>query len=452
MLKVAYPSLPLLAEGVHTLMTKSLATIPGSHLLVRRENEIIDVAEIEVPDYAQFLDEWLIRIRESGERIASSKINPLAGREYLNLFATKSRKIRMFFEKHKMPLPDKGEVKLYNWLSETVFKNLASLLYPLARNEAEFTNIFGRDWKIVVARGRAPRLIVALDPKGPLLPLLVRSLSFYEQGRFFGLRDLKERGGVSTGSIEVRGDEIWFLFALMAVSNMLIGRYPVGPRDFRDIFVGVRLEPERTYTHHDLAPVNGLATEAENVIRKAPLLEDPEMLKLILVFRLYERAAEEYGFIETPASLVIYALSPTGNRYTATFYLEIPLTELGLVHYALESRFKGNEIPVALSLAELGVILARIFKFQKTGDIPIDRLVVLYKVICYGILEPTYSPPLEYVYELARIWEQRDAREALLKAVTRQLINIRGISKEKARERALSLWEKVLELSSRIVS
>lgn len=282
------------------------------------------------------------------------------------------------------------------------------------------------------------------------IPAVVRTSSFYEQGRFFGLRDFKERGSVSQGAIEVKGDEHWFMLLLSSVCRTLAAQIQLARREFCQVYVGARLEYGREFDHTALGVLLGLVDAVRGYMRRLLFLEDLEVLRLVLTLKLYLESLRWGGFVRG-ASIAVNVVRPTGARFTGMASLDIPLDYLGVIDASMSARWGGAKLEAAEDLIRVGEMIIRIYKVPDISrEVGGDRLLTAYKFLCYGALETGYKPPCEFLYEIVRTLEQEDVFWRYVNFTARRLVEEEGYDEKEAREKSVKTWRRFMQYAVRL--
>lgn len=450
-LRVEYPALPLLVEGVHTFMASVLSKTRGSRLRVSKAGPLVDALEIGVGEFGRFKGSLMLALREAASVVSEVKVLPITARgtasELNNVFY---RKLPGLFEKAGVEYPRRREgEKLYAWFPRVV-KAYAELLGSLMHSLGDFAEIFGRGWEVEAVGGRAERLRLATPGGRVGIPAVVRTSSFYEQGRFFGLRDFKERGSVSQGAIEVKGDEHWFMLLLSSVCRTLAAQVQLARREFCQVYVGARLEYGREFDHTALSVLLGLVDAVRGYMRRLLFLEDLEVLRLVLTLKLYLESLRRGGFVRG-ASIAVNVVRPTGARFTGMASLDIPLDYLGVIDASMSARWGGAKLEAAEDLIRVGEMIIRIYKVPDISrEVGGDRLLTAYKFLCYGALETGYKPPCEFLYEIVRTLEQEDVFWRYVNFTARRLVEEEGYDEKEAREKSVKTWRRFMQYAVRL--
>jgi len=448
-LRLEYPALPLLVEGTHTFMASALHRVTGSRLGVFKTKPLIDTLEFEVRDYRKFVGALMVALKEAGNVVSKVKVLPITTRgknsELANIL---NRRLRKVIEKElEYPKKEKKE-KLYEWFPRMV-ESYTKLLGRLLSTPDGYVKTFGTEWTVEAARRRAEKLRLLTSSGQVSVPAVARTSSFYEQGRFFGLRDFKESGSVSQGAIEVKGDEHWFMLLLSSICRMLAAQVPLTGEEYCQVYVGARLEYDKEFDHVALSRLLGLVDAARSYMNRLLFLEDIEVLRLALTLKLYLESMRRGGFVGG-ASIVVNVVKPAESRFTGMFSLEIPLDYLGIVDASMTARWGGAKLRAAEDLLRMGEMLVRIYKIPELSrEIGGDRLLISYKFLCYGALEVGYKPPCEFLYDIVRILEQEDIFRMYVNFTAHRLKE-EGYKEKEAQEKSVKTWRRIMQYAIRL--
>jgi len=282
------------------------------------------------------------------------------------------------------------------------------------------------------------------------LPSITRSVNLYESGRFFGLRDERERGGIKKGMVDVRADEHWWLISLLAICSCLVSVERIDRGEYVHLYLCVVPEHGFSYDVQVLSRVRDLREKIVGWLRRTGIyMEDLQFMNYLLLMRSYYELRSEVGtttlFTKHPLSFKLIGIRAVGRRFSESFEQVLPLERLAVIDLALTQAYGEEAEDVAKCLSALGLALVRILKVYSglARELAIDRLVVLYKHFISSLLEPGRPSYLKPLYELLRTLRIEDYRARLLGALAKRIMEVEGLEKEEARALAIKSFRHI---------
>ena len=167
-------------------------------------------------------------------------------------------------------------------------------------------------------------------------------------------------------------------------------------------------------------------------------------MKYLIIFNLYLKRA----FTPSPAEYVVYGIKPEGARFTMRFSFFISTEELSILDRKLESIWKDEKDDIVKALRDLGECLVTLYRVQSLQqELPLDRLITTYKLLCYAATEPGYKSPLEFMYELLRILNDDNVRPRIRGLLKKYLQDKYSLSEDEAERRVNRIWSTLNELA-----
>ena len=445
-LQLVYPSLPFLSEIMQSEIVQILSSIHNIGCL--RKESLPNLQErliFEIPSFKEFKEQLLAHIKSKVVgRLKEVRVVPITvGGPQSELTGIISKRFVKLLSNYGIAIRGKAKKeKVYEWYSTAVIDGYITLLDKTLKKEDDFIREFGEEWKVKVSSTS----LEFSSPRGSEynFPAIVRTSLLYEQARFSGMRDMKESGSVTRGVFKIRCSPLWYMRILDAAISSLIVQIQLTRGEFIQLYVGINLHPGVEYEPLDISNLNdGIDTIALTCSR-VPLLEDLELMKYLIMFNLYYEGA----YTLKPAEFVIYGLKPEGLRFTVRFSLPIGTEEISMLGRKLETLWGDQKDEIVEALKDFGEFLIRLYKvpaFQQ--ELPLDRLILTYKFLCYASTEPGYKSPLEFIYELVRIMNEENIRPRLWGLLRKHLQDKYKLSEEEANEKVKRIWSVVTKLA-----
>ena len=443
---ITYPSLPFLSEVMQCTITQILAKIHGANFMRRIVlSELQESLISSVSSFIDFRKALISHIQEVvKERVKDVKTVPITIRgPQSELRSVISKRFARTLSTVDIQLRERTRrEKIYDWFGDEVLRAFINFINRTIQSENDFRREFSGEWRIEVTRSS----INILSPGRAEynFPAIIRTSLLYEQARLFGLRDTKPRGSVSKGVLRLRCSPLWYMFLLSGVISSLATRIQLTKGEDIHLYVGLSLHPMINYEISEVQTLNEGITVVREVCRRSPFLEDLDLMRYLIIFNLYIRKA----FTLNPAEYVIYGIKPEGARFTSRFNFSISTEELSVLDKKLETIWGDERDDVIIALRDFGECLVRLYRipaFQQ--ELPLDRLITTYKLICYAATEPGYKSPLDLIYELLRILKEETVEARLKGLLRRYLQETYKLSEEKAKERIDHVWRRLISLA-----
>jgi hypothetical protein len=416
---VRAPNLPVLAGSVATTLLKA-ATGCASRVDIefRPSGWLLEVT-LELEDPAAFEAALANVLQESARNYSKLKVAPVT-------IGPAGDIAQLEKVAGDLGAPLEGK-QLYERLS-----SLSNAL--LRKHRGKLLKLLSSEWKVEVSAGK----VKVQEGGGRMrLPSLPRSVSMYEMIRSFGLRDVKP-GSATKALLDVRADAAWWLLSLV-LPMTAAAHLEVADEERRLIFVFFEPAPRHRYRYQDLKDLGELLESAEQFVGEAGYyVEDLELARLTLLAQLVSTVSNPFACSEVPGSLRVWGLRLAGQRFQEVFSDALQTGEVALLYQALKQRFGGGAQAAAGDCAKLGRMTQYLLKrFQAVSrELRLGRFATLYKFLLRSLVEPGYTAPGDFLYELLRFLEVDEWRARFVGVVAARLVEEEQIRLEEARERA----------------
>jgi len=436
-LRITYPALPFLSECMGGVIAQILTRTHGVEYL-RKEvlPEFQEALEFEIRSFDNFMSQMISYIRETlPQNINNMKEVPITVREQVNYF---QNKISKELSKYKISIGQKAKKeRMYEWFARELSNACARYFNTLIKSEKDFMDKFSSGWNIKMTPSSIE--ISPLHEEKPELnfPAIIRTTFLYEQARLFGMRDMKPKGSVTKGVFKLKCNTLWYLTMLFATISSIAANIRLTGRDRIYLCVGLNLHPAINYRSVSLQTLTNGINVIREVCSKYPFLEDVDLMKYIIIFNIYN----EKAYIPEPAAYTVYAITPADSRFTLRFSFSISTEELGVLDKKLESLWGADKDDVVQALKEVGECLVRIYRIQALQqELPLDRLIITYKLLCYAATEPGYKSPSEFIYEFSRILADENTSSRLKRLLKKHLQDKYELPEKEADEKVKGIW------------
>jgi hypothetical protein len=416
---VRAPNLPVLAGSVATTLLKAaIGCASRVEMKFRPSGWLLEVV-LELEDPAAFEAALADELQRGARKYSELKVAPVTVGP-----AGDTAQLEKVAGDLGAPL----EGKLYERLS-----SLSNAL--LRKYRGKLLKLLSSEWKVEVSAGK----VKVQEGGGRMrLPSLPRSVSMYEMIRSFGLRDVKP-GSATKALLDVRADAAWWLLSLILPMVAAVHLEVVNEEERRLVFVFFEPAPRHRYRYQDLKDLGELLESAEQFVGEAGYyVEDLELARLTLLAQLVSTVSNPFACSEVPGSLRVWGLRLAGQRFQEVFSDALQTGEVALLYQALRQRFGEGAQAAAGDCAKLGRMTQYLLKrFQAVSrELRLGRFATLYKFLLRSLVEPGYTAPGDFLYELLRFLEVDEWRARFVGVVAARLVEEEQIRLEEARERA----------------
>lgn len=340
---------------------------------------------------------------------------------------------------------------LFKSIAKEYFHRVAKL------SPEEFNKIFYKYSKTKISIGNVLGISIGEKSKYTA-PSIIRSVVFFEQGRFFGYRDDRSRKGRPRfARIDVSCNP-YYWFLVVAAATATLSRVEIVQKDRFFLHLTMNLE-EREWKPLELDLLCRSYYKVMDYIRKYGFyLEDYDFMRLLFIFYLYEQFQGNVEAFKIPGMLRFLVINATGRRFNERAEYEFPLVDISWLDLSLRRYYESTDDRVNLAkyisrLASTIVSLLKAKGVRETiaREINADRLKVLAHRVMYKLVEPTAAAPLEEIYEILRTIDIEDIRVKLLSELTRTYTQIDELEKEYAFREAINTLNTLKNLA-KIVS
>ncbi|MCS7111678.1 MAG: hypothetical protein RMI45_08870 [Ignisphaera sp.] len=261
----------------------------------------------------------------------------------------------------------------------------------------------GRNVTVLIGESR--------DRDAVKIPRLLFREAFYECGRFGGVKDTPRKGSPKMGKVEVllgRGFAALTLAAMIAYNTCSTD---VGETTHH--LVTLISPGSTTLTARDCMFLNTAYSRLRS-FTPCILVDDVEMLRLAMLFKLYSESVVQLRMIlagspgiESIAFQVVSVI-PTGYRFYRDFTVGVQLGEVSSLDLSFKTLgFESGAEELAEKLSRLMTAAARLSSvFGGAGAV--ERLKHELKMIAYGVASANLKLYKESVYGALRILESND--------------------------------------------
>ena len=428
-LVISYPRLPLLASSMETLIARALKEVETEAEVVFEVDPWLEKARITYENREDLEQSFSAVMSEGLDRLTDLRTAPVT-------FGVSgdTAKYGKICEKLSIP-PVTG--KLY----ERTKRICESYL---EKREGKLLDVLSQGWDVEV-KGKKARIVSG--DGAYKLPAVIRSVSLYESGRFFGFRE-ERSGSVARGALDVRSGDDWWLLSLISVVSSMVTIERV-ERETRIIHLFFRPEYGVTYSPRDMEAYVEVLDGAADTIRRAGLyVEDTELTRLTLLLHCYSRVENPLLYARKPAAVKIDVIRALGRRFSEAFSETLPLDEIVVVHRALRERYGEDSFKAAGDYAKLGYYLILLLKRYQalSSELRLDRLATLYKLALRGVIEPGFTAPLELLYELRRTITNPDYKARFIGVLAARIKSTESLGDKEAKSRARALLDRIVGL------
>ncbi|RLE80727.1 MAG: hypothetical protein DRJ52_05740 [Thermoprotei archaeon] len=335
-----------------------------------------------------------------------------------------------------------------------IFRSIAKeYFYRLAKlSPEEFDKIFYKYSKTKVSVGKV--LEVSIGESKYTAPSIVRSVVFFEQGRFFGFRDDRSRKGRPRFARIDVGCNPYYWFLVAAAATATLSRVEVIQRDRFLLHFTMSLA-EGTWSALDLDLLYRSYGKVMDYIRRYGFyLEDYDFMRLLFLFYLYEQFRGNVEAFKIPGLFKFIVINATGRRFNERAEYEFPLVDVAWLDLSLSRYYRdvNERAKLARRISRLASIIVSLLKARGgrqtiAREINVDRLKVLLHRIMYRLIEPGRGAPLEEVYEMLRIVSIEDVRTRVLLELTRTYSELDEFEREEAFREAVGTLDELKSLA-----
>ena len=289
---IRVPALPLLIDAVNTAIAKSVARAETSSEVLFKWSPWLAEIELAYEDRSEIEDSLYAVLYEGARRLRELKIAPVTVG-----ISGDTGKFESLCRELDLHLP---EGKLYE-RTAALFEEF------LDAYQGALLDLLATRWEVEVSKSGDKVLLSTTTGRDYMLPSLVRSVSLYEEGRFFGLRD-ERRGRVSKGLLNARSDAKWWLLSLLAVSSTLTG---IERLQEETRLIHVLFEPTYgiLYEREDLRAYGDVLDVVEDRVKRIGLyVEDLELTRLTLLLDIYSSVENPLFFAFSSHSISFYGV------------------------------------------------------------------------------------------------------------------------------------------------
>ncbi|RLG87852.1 MAG: hypothetical protein DRO18_02585 [Thermoprotei archaeon] len=324
------------------------------------------------------------------------------------------------------------------------FRNIAKeYFYRISKlSPEEFDRIFYECSKTKLSIGNVLKISIG-EKSRYTAPSIVRSVVFFEQGRFFGYRDDRSRKGRPRfARIDVSCNP-YYWFLIVATATATLSRVEVIQKDRFFLHLTVNLS-EREWKPLELDLLCKSYDKVMDYIRKYGFyLEDYDFMRLLFIFYLYEQFQGDIETFKIPCLLRFLVINAGSRRFNEIAEYEFPLIDVSWLDLSLRRYYESldDRVNLAKYISRLASTIVSLLKAKGVREtiareISADRLKVLMHRVMYKLVEPAAAIPLEEVYEMLRTINIEDIQAKLLSELTRTYTQIDDLEKEFASKEA----------------
>ncbi|MEM1523080.1 MAG: hypothetical protein QXU69_08635 [Thermofilaceae archaeon] len=424
-----WPALPVLTDFMNTLVAKAIAQAMGAvEGVTFLQTPWFAEARVEVVNANTFRGSVANMIQRGGSQLEQQKamivtVGIAGDTQHLGSVA---RDLGLSLAKGK------------------TYAQIAKLIEGFARQYERGLLDVSSDWVVSVS-DKVEIRPSSVKGKGYLLPSLVRSVSFYEGGRFSGFKDEKSSGSLSKGVFETRCDAAWWTLTL-AAAGVSLTTVERAQRESKYVFVS--FEPLYGIRYDSLNYYMEFSEAVERFIGQVGLfVEDEELFRLSLLFHVYSVLSSPS--IPSRFGIKLRSIRAVGRRFTEAYLTSIFSSEVEALHRVLLGYVKAPR-DAAEACSELGSFTMAIQRSAPAiaRELNLDAFASKLKVLLRALSEPGYVPPGEPLYDLLRTMRVGEWRARFVGLLSSWIERRDGCSKTSAVKEAREKYDRVMELAA----
>ncbi|MEM0094303.1 MAG: hypothetical protein QW753_08055 [Thermofilum sp.] len=430
-----WPALPVLTDFMNTLVAKAVAQAMGAvEGVTFMQSPWFAEARVEVSDENLFRGSFTHIIRKGGKQLSQLRASIVTiGR------AGDTKQLYKVASELGLSLS-----------GEKTCDRIAGLVKDFARQYGRSRVSISTNWEEPKLKDRVEIKLSSIRRKGYPLPSLVRSVSFYEGGRFSGFRDVGPKGPMNKGVFDVRCDASWWILILAAAGASLIKveRTREGSR-----YMFACFEPQYGVRYESLSYYQEFSSAVERFIEEVGVfVEDEELFRLSLLFYVYKTLSNPLLRIKIGIKLREIRTGGRITRFTESYVTSISTGEIMMLHRVLRSYVGGLAREAARACSELGRFVMTIQRYNPAlaKELNFDVFASKLKFLMRALSEPGYMPPSEPLYDMIRMMRVGEWRVRFIKYLANRIEKWRGIPKEDALADARRMYDQISELAATV--
>ncbi|MEM0267605.1 MAG: hypothetical protein QXV98_03190 [Thermofilaceae archaeon] len=430
-----WPALPVLTDFVNTLVAKAVAQAAGAvEGVTFLQTPWFAEARVEVVDENLFRGSFAHMLRRGGRQLSQLKAM---------IVTTGTAGDAKQFGKVAQELG-------LSLTGEKTYDRIAALIKDFARRYGRGQVRISSEWKEPRFEDKVEVKLSLVKGRGFPLPSLVRSVSFYEGGRFSGFRDVKSEGPMSKGVFDVRCDASWWILTLAAAGASLI---KVERTREENRYMFACFEPQYGVRYESLSYYQEFSRAVERFIEETgAFVEDEELFRLSLLFYVYKTLLNPLLRIRIGIKLREVRTGRRITRFTESYVTSISTGEIEILHRSLRSYVGGLAREAARACSELGrfVMITQRNNPTLARELSFDAFASKLKLLMRALSEPGYAPPSEPLYDMTRMMRMSEWRARFIEYLANRIEEWRGIPKEDAIADARGMYEQISELAATV--
>lgn len=439
---IRYPALPLLADFLNTLLIKaayrSLQIDSAIEGIVFNTGTLLHSCTIHLRDVNKFESSLEGLLEESMRRYQEMKTLPVTAGP-----SGDTNQFGMIASRSGIQLSGK----------EGSYEQLATLYEGLLSKRKRVLDILSAQWDISAKEKILLKQKNLEEEKGYPPPSILKSVSLYEGGRFFGLRD-EGSGSINKGTLKVRFDSDFWLLSLISPGVSLVKVINLDSRDRAFVFVNFEPIYGLKYGPGDLEFYGQFSEEVERFVSKTGLfMEEEELFRLSMLLHLYSKISSPM-LGRTKFCVKLRAVRPVGRRFNELFISFIHPDEISALSEALGSIAVEDARSIAESCSRLGAFIIQLTRGSPAiaRELNLDGLIPKLKILLTSLAYPGYSVPTESLYDLVRVLKVDEWRSRFIGLLARRIQEEEGTGETEAREKARRYLDKLIRIVENVIA